>query len=126
MKSLNITVLSLLILGLLILGLAILTGCSEQPVNSTQEDLAQVSDTKKTDINEPMVSSDIKCDMTYFSEIERLISSGDGQGHGPDIGSEEWQSVIEFKLGVRGQSEVPPRDTPMWCEYIKSQKETSY
>ncbi|WP_153914287.1 hypothetical protein [Shewanella sp. TC10] len=121
MKSLNITVLSLLILAL-----TILTGCSEQPVNSTQEDLAQVSDTKKTDTNKPMASPNIKCDMTYFSEIERLISSGDGQGHGPDIGSEEWQSVIEFKLGVRGQSEVPPRDTPMWCEYIKSQIETSY
>lgn len=47
-----------------------------------------------------------------------LVSSGDGMGHGPDTGSDEWKSVIEFKLGVRGNAEVPDRSTGAWCSYI--------
>jgi hypothetical protein len=39
-------------------------------------------------------------------------------GHGPDIGSLEWQSVIEFKLGLRGDPDVPPRGSQRWCAYI--------
>ncbi|MCL1067130.1 hypothetical protein L2735_09955 [Shewanella olleyana] len=121
MKSSNITVLAILILGLLVLA-----GCSEQSENASKEDAAEVSAVKEVDNIKPVNSKKIQCDMTYFSEIESLISSGDGQGHGPDLGSEEWKSVIEFKLGVRGKAEVPARDTPVWCEYIKSKIETSY
>ena len=39
-------------------------------------------------------------------------------GHGPDIGSEEWKSVIEFKLGIRGNPDVPDRNSSQWCDYI--------
>ena len=39
-------------------------------------------------------------------------------GHGPDIGSEEWKSVIEFKLGVRGNPNVPDRNSREWCRFI--------
>jgi hypothetical protein len=39
-------------------------------------------------------------------------------GHGPDIGSEEWKSVIEFKLGVRGNQGVPDRNSQEWCRFI--------
>jgi len=39
-------------------------------------------------------------------------------GHGPDIGSEEWKSVIEFKLGVRGSPDVPDRNSREWCHFI--------
>ena len=44
--------------------------------------------------------------------------TGDGQGHGPDLGSSEWRSVIEFKLGIRGDPSVPPRNSELWCAYI--------
>ena len=39
---------------------------------------------------------------------------------GPDIGSDEWQSVIEFKLGIRGQADLPARGSREWCEFIEA------
>ena len=58
------------------------------------------------------------CTQAWNEWVETQLVSGDGMGHGPDIGSEEWQSVIEFKLGVRGKPEVPPRASDNWCEFI--------
>lgn len=63
-------------------------------------------------------ASHTPCTKDWFEAIELKLVSGDGQGHGPDIGSMEWRSVIEFKLGVRGLSKVPNRETNEWCEYI--------
>lgn len=60
----------------------------------------------------------IPCSSTWFEAIESKVGTGDGQGHGPDIGSMEWRSVIEFKLGVRGAPETPSRDSRAWCNYI--------
>ena len=55
-------------------------------------------------------------------EWNRLVDSrfptGDGLGHGPDIGGQEWKSVVEFKLGIRGNADVPDLDSPQWCNYI--------
>ncbi len=58
------------------------------------------------------------CSRGWYSQVEKKISTGDSQGHGPDLGSLEWRSVIEFKLGIRGSSEVPSLDTDQWCIYI--------
>ncbi len=49
--------------------------------------------------------------------VETLTNTADGWGHGPDIGSDEWQSVIEFRLGL-DPSDIPERRTSAWCEYI--------
>ena len=49
--------------------------------------------------------------------MSRLVT-GDGQGHGPDIGSDEWRSVVEFKLGIRDDPSTPTRDSEDWCAYI--------
>ena len=46
------------------------------------------------------------------------LSTSDGRGHGPDAGSAEWQSVIEFKLGIRGQADIPSRSSKAWCDFI--------
>ena len=51
-------------------------------------------------------------------EVELLLPTGDGAGHGPDRGSLEWRSVVEFKLGIRGDPAIPARDTDEWCTYI--------
>lgn len=59
------------------------------------------------------------CSNEWFTKIERELVTGDGQGHGPDLGSLEWRSVIEFKLGIRGDSSVPARDSALWCDYIE-------
>lgn len=58
------------------------------------------------------------CTESWYRAVESAISSGDGLGHGPDVGSEEWKSVIEFKLGIRDNPNVPDRNSPEWCHYI--------
>ena len=47
------------------------------------------------------------CTDSWYQSIEEKVSTSDGQGHGPDVGSDEWKSVIEFKLGIRGKPDVP-------------------
>jgi hypothetical protein len=64
-------------------------------------------------------SAELKpCSPEWFTFVEKALVSGDGQGHGPDPGSEEWRSVIEFRLGIRGQAGLPARDTEDWCQLI--------
>jgi len=74
-------------------------------ISACQKEVAQ---TKATNL----------CDQPWYQSVESAISSGDGLGHGPDIGSEEWRSVIEFRLGVRGNADVPDRSSDEWCSYI--------
>ena len=61
------------------------------------------------------------CTADWQQWVESRVTTGDGRGHGPDIGSDEWQSVVEFKLGVRGDPEVPPRNTDAWCRFVDEQ-----
>ena len=58
------------------------------------------------------------CSDDWNRYVEKKIVSGDGQGHGPDLGSDEWKGVVEFKLGIRGQAGLPARDSQEWCELI--------
>ena len=58
------------------------------------------------------------CTYPWYHSIDKILHSTDGQGHGPDIGSDEWKSVIEFKLGVRDEANVPERSSDQWCQYI--------
>ena len=58
------------------------------------------------------------CSPAWYKAVEQRISTGDGRGHGPDLGSEEWRSVIEFRLGIRGSPSVPERMSSEWCHYI--------
>ena len=58
--------------------------------------------------------------MNSFVTIEQKLKTSDSHGHGPDIGSNEWMSVVEFKLGLRGETFVPRRNTPAWCKFIES------
>ena len=59
-----------------------------------------------------------QCNQAWFAKVDRQITSGDGQGHGPDLGSMEWRSVVEFKLGIRGDESLPAADSEHWCAYI--------
>jgi uncharacterized protein len=58
------------------------------------------------------------CSDAWYRGLEEKVPTGDGHGHGPDIGSDEWKSVIEFRLGVRGNPELPARDSEVWCRAI--------
>jgi uncharacterized protein len=66
----------------------------------------------------PTPSATALCTDAWYRTIEKSISTGDGQGHGPDIGSDEWKSVVEFKLGIRGKPDVPNRDSEAWCRHV--------
>lgn len=67
---------------------------------------------------EQAAASPALCSESWTGLVDSLLTTGDGRGHGPDLGSEEWKSVIEFRLGVRGQPEVPDRSSQDWCEYV--------
>ena len=58
------------------------------------------------------------CSEEWNRHVDRLVVSADGQGHGPDLGSNEWQGVVEFKLGVRDQPGLSARGSDDWCEFI--------
>jgi hypothetical protein len=58
------------------------------------------------------------CSNDWYLLVEKQISTGDNHGHGPDLGSIEWRSTVEFKLGIRNQPGIPALDTEQWCGYI--------
>lgn len=58
------------------------------------------------------------CDQATLAHLEQQLGTGDGEGHGPDIGSDEWHSVVEFKLNLRGNNDLPARHTQAWCQYM--------
>uniref|UniRef100_B8DQB4 Lysozyme inhibitor LprI N-terminal domain-containing protein n=1 Tax=Nitratidesulfovibrio vulgaris (strain DSM 19637 / Miyazaki F) TaxID=883 RepID=B8DQB4_NITV9 len=58
------------------------------------------------------------CSPEWVALIDGSIPTSDGQGHGPDLGSDEWKSVVEFRLGLRGRADVPERDDPAWCGLV--------
>lgn len=68
---------------------------------------------------ETVVDLTAPCLPETLERIEQQVPTGDGQGHGPDIGSDEWHSVVEFKLGVRGEDSVPTRNTQQWCAFVE-------
>jgi len=73
----------------------------------------QASDDQRLDVEEIILCSD-----SWYQFIEDAVVSNDNQGHGPDIGSDEWKSVIEFKLGIRDEPNLPDRDSDAWCRHI--------
>lgn len=62
--------------------------------------------------------AEVFCSDQWFRFVEEKVPTGDGQGHGPDIGSDEWMSAIEFKLGIRGKSDLPSKNSDVWCRHI--------
>ena len=58
------------------------------------------------------------CTAEWFEYVENRLHTGDSEGHGPDLGSQEWRSVVEFKLGIRNSADAPDPDTDQWCRYI--------
>ena len=58
------------------------------------------------------------CSSDWLVFVEEKVQTGDEHGHGPDFGSEEWRSVVEFKLGIRDDPANPPSDSREWCGFI--------
>lgn len=60
------------------------------------------------------------CERPRQDLIEEALQTSDGMGHGPDIGSGEWHSVVEMRLGVRESSDLPDHGTNDWCTYMQN------
>lgn len=69
-------------------------------------------------VNKESVIEQQVCSYDWYLLVENQVSTGDNQGHGPDLGSIEWRSTVEFKLGIREQPGIPALDTEQWCRYI--------
>lgn len=94
----------------------IVIGCSD----TSKSETATVTTTTNEETTVAMVidAKPQACTNAWYAKIDSQLITGDGQGHGPDLGSLEWRSVIEFKLGIRGDSNVPARNSALWCDYI--------
>lgn len=60
----------------------------------------------------------LPCSEDWFVQVEQHTATGDIEGHGPDLGSLEWRHTVEFKLGLRGNTDIPTKNSTAWCEYI--------
>ena len=58
------------------------------------------------------------CSPAWYQSVDYRLVTSDGQGHGPDVGADEWKSVVEFRLGIRGKAGIPARNSEEWCRYI--------
>ena len=58
------------------------------------------------------------CSASWYRWIEAKVPTSDDQKHGPDVGSDEWKSAIEFKLGIRDEPNLPSRGSEAWCRHI--------
>jgi hypothetical protein len=58
------------------------------------------------------------CTDEWYAWVEEMVSTGDGAGHGPDPGSNEWKYSIIFKLGLEGKDGVPTPDDQNWCKFV--------
>jgi len=70
------------------------------------------------DDHSSIAEEEIRCSYSWYQFIEEAVATGDGQGHGPDVGSAEWKSVIAFKLDIRDEPNLPDRDSEAWCRHI--------
>lgn len=71
-----------------------------------------------SDYNLSSAETEIPCSDSWYRFIDEAVATRDDQGHGPDVGSDEWKSVIEFKLGIRDKPNLPDRDSDAWCRHI--------
>lgn len=60
------------------------------------------------------------CSNDWYDLVEKQIFTDDNRGHGSDVGSTEWRSVVEFKLGIRDNKQIPPLESEQWCNYINN------
>jgi len=65
-------------------------------------------------------NADQPCAQWQIDLIESKLITHDSQGHGPDVGSTEWFSVVERRMGIEGVHTVPSKKTRQWCEYVIS------
>ncbi len=100
-------------IGLLVVAALALVGCFDNSGGP------QVSQNEEAGLANPAVTAEFPgCSNDWYQQVDSQVVTGDGQGHGPDLGSSEWRSVVEFKLGIRGDSALADLNSEEWCHYI--------
>ncbi|MGD8863157.1 MAG: hypothetical protein PVI30_24295 [Myxococcales bacterium] len=66
----------------------------------------------------PTVTPPEPCSAAWYAHVEQRVGVADAQGHGPDPGSDEWKSAVEFRLAVRDDESFPDPASAAWCERI--------
>jgi uncharacterized protein len=95
--------------------IGMLSACSSVELITTEN--GRIPDTK---LSEALAKEKtLFCSNEWFHYIEGQLHTSDRQGHGPDLASVEWQSIIEFKLDLEKQQGLPKKSTPQWCEFIQ-------
>ncbi|MDT8880549.1 lysozyme inhibitor LprI family protein [Halomonas saccharevitans] len=80
--------------------------------------LAAAAQSQASDDDASPDPAPMPCSAAWVSQIEARLGTGDGRGHGPDPGSEEWRSVVEFRLDIRDDPSVPSRESEAWCRHV--------
>ncbi|BCX47996.1 conserved hypothetical protein [Haloferula helveola] len=52
--------------------------------------------------------------------VEEQRPVGDGQGHGPDVGSDEWAMAIDRNLGISSDGHGPDLKSAEWRMAVES------
>lgn len=63
------------------------------------------------------------CDARWQAAVQAQLAPADG--HGPDLGSPEWQGAVEQQLGLSGTPQLPERGSPAWCRRVQQQLDTT-
>lgn len=63
------------------------------------------------------------CDARWQTAVQAQLAPADG--HGPDLGSPEWQGTVEQQLGLNGVATLPARGSPAWCRRVQQQLDTA-
>ena len=80
--------------------------------------IAAVACVQANKVRSPNPEAPVLCSDSWYRMIEEKVTTSDDQRHGPDVGSDEWKSAIEFKLGIRGREGLSSRNSEAWCRYI--------
>ena len=62
-------------------------------------------------------SADSVGSFAWMERVDRQLSISDGQGHGPDYGSQEWCDVVYFRLHGQHTAEPAPCDQK-WMQEV--------
>ncbi|QTC00225.1 hypothetical protein JYG33_01765 [Alcaligenes sp. SORT26] len=53
----------------------------------------------------------------WLEKVDRQLAVSDGQGHGPDYGSQEWCNVVHIRLYGQAPAQAAPCDQA-WMERV--------
>lgn len=97
-----------------IFAILVLLGCADTTDGALDIEMQELKDSNAL----------TPCSKAWMVFIDDSITTQDENQHGPDIGSAEWKSTIEYKLNVKNNPEVPDQNSQDWCIYVDEKMKT--